>query len=116
MLKKNNKGITLIEVIVVLGVIGLMAPIIMNYVIEAFKNNATLTEKVRIQTTVSALMNNLERNIKEADIPITQSADSGKDVNKTNIKKKVYIGKEEYGKFEPLIKDYLNEIRYEKNL
>lgn len=74
---KRNKGLTLAELILALGLFVLVSGIVGKYIVDTFRDNATIANKVMLQTTVSALMNDLERNIVEADIPVlTETSDN----------------------------------------
>jgi len=67
---KKNKGITLMEVILVVALVGIAVPIVAMLVSKSFEDSHTLGDKVAVQNSVVALMNKFEQTIKEADIPV----------------------------------------------
>lgn len=66
----RNKGVTLIEVIVVVVLIFLVIPLFWNYINSSVEDNATINNKIAVQSTVNALMNRLQQDIQEARCPI----------------------------------------------
>lgn len=70
----KNKGITLMEVILVVALVGIMVPIVTLLIKNAFSDSNTLSQRVKIQNAVIALMNKFEQTIKEADIPVANSS------------------------------------------
>lgn len=67
---RNNKGITLVELVVVIGLIFLVLPFAWDYMISSVEDSATITNKVAVQNSVQALMNQLQKDIQEGRYPI----------------------------------------------
>jgi len=67
---KNNKGVTLVEIIIATALIFIVLPIIWNYIISSVEDTATLNDKMAVQGSVNALMTQLQRDIQEARCPI----------------------------------------------
>ena len=53
---KNNAGITLMEVIIVVALMGIIVPVVTVLISNSFKESNTISNKVKIQTSVTALM------------------------------------------------------------
>lgn len=77
---RNNKGVTLIELIVVVALILVAIPIYWYYINMSVKDNATLNDKVAVQTSVNTLMNQLQRDIQEARNPINPNTNNYTDI------------------------------------
>lgn len=73
---KNNKGITLIELIVALALMMLVLPFAWDYMNSGIQDSATINNKVAVQTSVNALMTQLQRDIQEARCPINPNSES----------------------------------------
>lgn len=84
---ENNKGVTLVELIVVMALIFLVLPFAWDYINSSVQDNVTLNNKMAVQGSVNALMTQLQRDIQEARYPINPLLDSSdnsvyRDVNK----------------------------------
>lgn len=75
----DNKGITLIEIIVALTLMMIVLPFAWDYINGSIKDTATINNKVAVQNSVNALMTQLQRDIQEARCPI-------------NPNEKIYVG------------------------
>jgi len=71
---RRNAGITLMEIIIVVALIGITVPIVTILIKNAFQNSNTMSDKVEVQTSVTALMNKFEQTIKEATIPVATNS------------------------------------------
>lgn len=69
---KKNLGFTILELVIVLGLLGTLGVVTGGFISNSLKNNNKLADKVDVQTSVSALMNRLEITLKTADIPAVQ--------------------------------------------
>lgn len=69
-LLRNNDGITMVELIIVMGLLAIILPFGWNYVNSGIEDNVTLNNKMMVQNSVNALMNQLQRDIQEARYPI----------------------------------------------
>lgn len=72
---KRNKGVTLIELIIVIGLIALIIPLYWYYINSSVEDDAVINDKILVQSSVNALMNQLQRDIQEARNPINPSSD-----------------------------------------
>lgn len=77
---KNNKGITLIELIVVLALIFLVLPFAWDYINSSLVESTTINNKNMVQSSVNALMTHVQRDIQEARCPINPNSDTYVDV------------------------------------
>jgi type II secretory pathway pseudopilin PulG len=90
----DNRGITLIEIIVALALMMLIIPIAWNFMNSSVKDTATINNKVAVQSSVNALMTQLQRDIQEARCPINSNNENyvGIDENgKIGIKEEGFI-------------------------
>lgn len=67
---KNNKGLTLIELVVVMALLFIILPFGWDYLNSGLKDSATVNNKIMVQNSVNALMNQVQRDIQEARCPI----------------------------------------------
>lgn len=81
---RDNKGITLVELIVVLALILIVIPFAWDYMNSSLEDSATINNKVAVQSSVNALMTQLQRDIQEASRPINSNDED-------------YIGSKELG-------------------
>lgn len=77
---KNNKGITMIEVIVVIALLFIILPFSWDYINSSLEDNSTLNNKMMVQNSVNSLMNQLQRDIQEARCPINPNVTNYIDV------------------------------------
>jgi len=73
-MRSNEKGITMVEVILVMALLFVILPILWDYMNSALVDSANINNKVVVQTSVNQLMNNMQRHVQEASMPITYSA------------------------------------------
>lgn len=95
---RRNRGITLVEVIIALGILGTITVFFWTILNSSSRDSYTITDKMYVQNSVAKLMNTIEQDIKEAniyDFPdnergiITNSADNkiyvfSNDIDDTN--------------------------------
>ena len=65
---KNNKGITLIELIIVMACMGTVLLFFWTVLNSSSKDAYTITDKIDVQNSVAALMNIVQQDIQEANI------------------------------------------------
>ena len=63
----------MLEVILVVALLGITVPIVTIIISNSFKESESISKKIEIQTSVSALMNKFEEIIKEATVPISDN-------------------------------------------
>lgn len=63
---KNNKGLTLIELIITLAIVMLILPVVWNFIQGSLDDSIDINAKVIIQTSVNSLMNQLQKDIQES--------------------------------------------------
>jgi len=73
---KKNGGFTIVELIVVMACFGLVALFFWTMLSSSSEDTYTLTEKVEVQTSVTSLMNIIQKDIQEAKI-VNLSAEKG---------------------------------------
>ncbi len=64
---KSNKGFTLIELVIILGLLGIVLPLIFSPVVFSMENIEIQSEKANITSTLRAAMDHLTRQIRGAD-------------------------------------------------
>ena len=74
-MRSGEKGVTLVELIIALGLVSIVFYFIWNFMIGAIKDSGDLGNKMAVQDTVNQLMNNLQRDVQEASLPISSSDD-----------------------------------------
>lgn len=72
-MRSGEKGVTLVELIVVVALIFVILPILWDYINSAILDSANVNNKVMVQTTVNKLMNNIEQQVQEASNPLTET-------------------------------------------
>jgi len=72
-MRSDEKGFTMVEVIVAVALFAIVMPLIWNYLNGAFVDSANINNKVAVQTTVNSLMNNIQKHVQEASNPITDT-------------------------------------------
>lgn len=65
---KRNKGLTLVEIIVVMACLGMVTLFFWSILNSSTEDNYTLTEKMEVQNSVTVLMNIIQQDIQEAKI------------------------------------------------
>ncbi len=81
---KNNKGFTLIELVLVLGLIGIVLSMIFSPIIFSVQNFGTQNEKASITSDLRTTMDHLTRQIRKANVVDVV------DANTIEIDSKVY--------------------------
>ena len=66
----GKKGFTIIELIIALNLLGIVSIGTGSYISNSFKESNQISDKVNVQTSVTALMNKIETVIKTADVPV----------------------------------------------
>ena len=74
----NSRAFTLTEVVIAVGLLGAVGVATGSYMADSFKNSNKITDKVEVQTSVTALMNKLETTVKTADVPINFGEDKSR--------------------------------------
>ncbi len=66
-MKKNNKnqGFTLVETVVVVGILSILGTLIMQFFIQASKTQPKVTANLQLQSTILTGMNKLLRSVRE---------------------------------------------------
>ena len=77
---KSNKGVTLVELIIAMALIFIVLPFAWNYINSSIQDNATINNKVAVQSSVNSLMNQLQKDIQEARYPINPNLEDYIDV------------------------------------
>lgn len=72
-LLKNKVGFSLVEMVIAIGLLGAVAIGTGTYMSNSFKDSNKLSNKADVQNSVTALMNKLGTEIKQADIPVLSS-------------------------------------------
>lgn len=72
-MRSGEKGVTMVELIVVVALIFVILPIIWDYINGSILDSANINNKVAVQTTVNKLMNNIEQQVQEASNPVTET-------------------------------------------
>ncbi|MBP3285235.1 MAG: hypothetical protein J6M02_07040 [Clostridia bacterium] len=73
-MRSDEKGITMVELIIVMAMFFVVLPLIWNYINGAIEDSANVSNKMVVQTTVNQLMNNMQQNVQEASMPVTYSS------------------------------------------
>ena len=71
----GEKGVTLVELIVVVSLFFVVLPLIWYYINSSIEDSANINNKIVVQTSVNQLMNNMQKHIQEASLPITTSGE-----------------------------------------
>ena len=77
---KNNKGVTLVELIIAMALIFLVLPFAWDYINSSLLDSATINNKNMVQSSVNALMTQIQRDIQEARCPINPNSETYVDV------------------------------------
>ena len=77
---KSNKGVTLVELIIAMALIFIVLPFAWNYINSSIQDNATINNKVAVQSSVNSLMNQLQKDVQEARYPINPNSEDYIDV------------------------------------
>lgn len=72
---KNNKGLTLVELIIVLACLGMVTLFFWSILGSSSEDAYTLTDKMMVQNSVTSLMNTIQKDVQEAKIVITKVKD-----------------------------------------
>lgn len=72
---KCNKGVTLVELIIAMALIFIVLPFAWNYINSSIQDNATINNKVAVQTSVNSLMNQMQKDVQEARYPINPNTE-----------------------------------------
>ncbi|MGI5852469.1 MAG: PilW family protein, partial [Caldicoprobacterales bacterium] len=64
---KDDRGLTLVELVIVLGLLGVVLAIIFTPMLFSFRNFETQNEKANITSNLRATMDHLTRQIRKAD-------------------------------------------------
>lgn len=85
---KRNKGFTIVEVIMVISCLSLVTLFFWSILSSSSEDSYTLTEKVEVQTNVTALMNQIEKDVQEAEIYSVSASSAGimEEVDATTFK------------------------------
>lgn len=67
---KGNRGVTLVELIIVVALMFIVLPFAWNYINSSIEDSANINNKVAVQSSVNALMSQLQKDIQEARYPI----------------------------------------------
>lgn len=73
-MRSNEKGITMVEVIVVMALLFVILPILWDYMNSSLVDSANINNKIVVQTSVNQLMNNMQQHVQEASMPITYTS------------------------------------------
>lgn len=77
---KGNRGVTLVELIVVVALMFIVLPFAWNYINSSIEDSANINNKVAVQSSVNTLMNQLQKDIQEARYPINPNVEDYIDV------------------------------------
>lgn len=77
---KGNRGFTLVELIVVVALMFIILPFAWNYINSSIEDSANINNKVAVQSSVNALMSQLQKDIQEARYPINPNKEDYIDV------------------------------------
>ena len=77
---KSNKGVTLVELIIAMALIFIVLPFAWSYINSSIQDNATINNKVAVQSSVNSLMNQLQKDVQEARYPINPNSEDYIDV------------------------------------
>jgi len=67
----DEKGITMVEIIIAVSLFFVIMPIIWSNINSSIEDSANINNKILVQTSINALMNNIQKNVQEASMPIT---------------------------------------------
>lgn len=89
---KNNKGFTLVELIIVASLLTMVTFFFWNILNSSSEDSYTLTEKVEVQNSVTTLMNTIQKDVQEAKIVQKNSEDDKRIlISRENGDEKCYI-------------------------
>lgn len=71
MMRSSEKGVTLVELIVAVSLVSVILFLIWNYVNGAFLDSVDVGNKMIVEASVNQLMNNIQKHVQEASLPIT---------------------------------------------
>lgn len=77
---KGNRGVTLVELIIVVALMFIVLPFAWNYINSSIEDSANINNKVAVQSSVNALMSQLQKDIQEARYPINPNKEDYIDV------------------------------------
>lgn len=72
---KKNKGLTLVELIIVMACLGMVTLFFWTILSSSSEDAYTLTDKVMVQNSVTSLMNTIQKDVQEAKIVTTKIQD-----------------------------------------
>lgn len=72
---KGNRGVTLVELIVVVALMFIVLPFAWDYINSSIEDSANINNKVAVQSSVNTLMNQLQKDIQEARYPINPNVE-----------------------------------------
>ena len=75
-MRTGEKGITMVEIIIATALFFVVIPLIWNNINSSIEDSANINNKMLVQTSVNALMNNIQKNVQEASMPITDSPEN----------------------------------------
>ncbi len=67
---RDNRGFTLVELIVVVALMFIILPFAWNYINSSIEDSANINNKMVVQSSVNSLMSQLQKDIQEARYPI----------------------------------------------
>jgi len=76
-MRSRERGITLVEIIIVVALMFVVLPFAWDYINGAVQDQANVTNKNIVQTSVTQLMNNMQQQVQEASFPIMEKEDVG---------------------------------------
>lgn len=77
---KENRGVTLVELIIVVAVMFIILPFAWNYINSSIEDSANINNKVAVQSSVNTLISQLQKDIQEARYPINPNGEDYIDV------------------------------------
>lgn len=76
-LVKENKGFTLVELIIVMACLGIVLIFFWTMLSSSSEDTSTITEKVEVQNSVTSLMNIIQQDVQEAKIYNISESEAG---------------------------------------
>jgi len=70
-MRSDERGITLIELILAVTILFSIITLSWSFVNSSVEDSADINNKIIVQTSVNQLMNNIQKNVHEASLPIT---------------------------------------------